>query len=165
LRDKEFGLDKHNATKSRKALFSGTDLSIKNIHPTVKPIALMRHLVRLLSKPGDIVLDCFLGSGSTGISAILEGRKFIGMEINKDYFDVATARIERTQNLIKKFKVTDPEQLMVLAELDSLNEKLDEIAKLVLKNPGNRVHQEKLEKLSKLKELRCKDLLKIKKAA
>lgn len=164
-RDKEFGLDQYNATKSRKALFSGADLNIKNIHPTVKPIALMRHLVRLLSRPGDIVLDSFLGSGSTGIAAILEGRKFVGMEINKDYYDVASARIERTQALIEKFKVNDPEQLILLAELEDLDKKLDEIAKLVLKNPSNRAYQEQLEKLSKLKELRCKDLIKVKKAA
>lgn len=165
LRDKDFGLDKYHATKSRKALFTDNELNIKNIHPTVKPIALMRHLVRLLSRPGDIVLDCFLGSGSTGISALLEGRKFIGMEINKDYFDVANARIQRTQELIEKFKVTDPEHLTVLAELEEIDKKLDEIAKLVLKNPGNRTHQGQLEKLSQLKELRYKELIKVKKAA
>lgn len=165
LRDKDFGLDKYHATKSRKALFTGNELNIKNIHPTVKPIALMRHLVRLLSRPGDIVLDCFLGSGSTGISALLEGRKFIGMEINKDYFDVANARIQRTQELIEKFKVTDPEHLTVLAELEEIDKKLDETAKLVLKNPGNRTYQGQLEKLSQLKELRYKELIRVKKAA
>lgn len=165
LSDKDFGLDRYKATKSRKALFSGSDLNVKNIHPTVKPIALMRHLVRLLSRPGDIVLDCFLGSGSTGISCLLEGRKFVGMEINKDYYAVANARIERTQELIETFKVTDPEHLTVLAELADLEMKLDDVAKLVLKNPANREYRSLLEKLSKDKDLIRKKLLTVKKIA
>ena len=64
-----------------------------NTHPTVKPIALMRHLVRLITPPGGTVLDPFTGSGSTGIAAVMEGARFIGIEREADYITVARARI------------------------------------------------------------------------
>lgn len=65
----------------------------RNIHPTVKPISLMRWLIRLAVPPGGIVLDPFAGSGSTGIAAVLEGRAFLGIERQSDYVDVACARL------------------------------------------------------------------------
>ena len=64
----------------------------KNNHPTVKPIALMRYLCRLITPPGGVVLDPWMGSGSTGKAAKLEGFDFIGMEMDKGYFDIACAR-------------------------------------------------------------------------
>lgn len=64
-----------------------------NHHPTVKPIALMRYLVRLVTPPGGTVLDPFTGSGTTGIAAILEGNKFIGIELNPEYAVIADTRI------------------------------------------------------------------------
>lgn len=69
-----------------------------NNHPTVKPTDLMRYLVRLVTPSDGIVLDPFLGSGSTGKAAILEGKKFIGIEMEKDYFDIAQKRIEFVYN-------------------------------------------------------------------
>ena len=66
----------------------------KNTHPTVKPVALMAYLCRLVTPPNGIVLDPFMGSGSTGIAARLEGFKFCGMELDKDYFKIAESRIE-----------------------------------------------------------------------
>ena len=66
----------------------------KNTHPTLKPINLMTYLCRLATPEGGIVLDPFMGSGSTGIAARLEGFKFCGMELDKDYFKIAEARIE-----------------------------------------------------------------------
>ena len=65
----------------------------KNNHPTVKPIALMRWLVRLVTPPGGTVLDPFTGSGTTGIAAHLEGFQFIGIEQNPEYVAIAEARI------------------------------------------------------------------------
>tara|TARA_R100000329_G_scaffold99925_2_gene82474 strand:+ start:4283 stop:5803 length:1521 start_codon:yes stop_codon:yes gene_type:complete len=65
----------------------------KNIHPTVKPVALMRYLCRLVTPPGGKILDPFLGSGTTGIAALLEGFDFIGCEISQEYADIATARM------------------------------------------------------------------------
>jgi site-specific DNA-methyltransferase (adenine-specific) len=65
-----------------------------NHHPTVKPIALMRYLCRLVTPPSGVVLDPFCGSGSTGVAAVLEGFDFIGVEMDPDYMAIATARIE-----------------------------------------------------------------------
>jgi len=70
----------------------------KNNHPTVKPVSLMAYLCRLVTPPNGIVLDPFMGSGSTGIAARLEGFKFCGMEQDKSYFDIAEARIENFES-------------------------------------------------------------------
>ena len=65
----------------------------KNHHPTVKPTDLMRYLCRLVTPPGGIVLDPFTGSGSTGKAAILEGFRFVGIEREAEYVEIAKARI------------------------------------------------------------------------
>lgn len=65
----------------------------KNTHPTVKPIELMRYLCRLITPPNGVVLDPFMGSGSTGKAALKEGFKFIGMELEPEYVEIASARI------------------------------------------------------------------------
>jgi len=74
----------------------------KNNHPTVKPINLMAYLCRLITPPGGIVLDPFMGSGSTGVAAQLEGFRFVGMELDDDYFKIAEARINNYEKY-KKF--------------------------------------------------------------
>jgi site-specific DNA-methyltransferase (adenine-specific) len=66
----------------------------RNIHPTVKPIALMRWLVRLVTPPGGTVLDPFTGSGSTGVAALQEGVSFVGVEREPEYIPIARARLE-----------------------------------------------------------------------
>ena len=66
----------------------------KNHHPTVKPTELMRYLCRLVTPPGGVVLDPFMGSGSTGKAAILEGFRFIGIDLNPEYIKIAKARIQ-----------------------------------------------------------------------
>lgn len=66
---------------------------VRNIHPTVKPVELMRWLVRLVAPPGGLVLDPFAGSGTTGIAAILEERHFLGIERAPEYIDIACARM------------------------------------------------------------------------
>jgi site-specific DNA-methyltransferase (adenine-specific) len=65
-----------------------------NNHPTLKPIDLMNHLVKLLTWENQNILDPFMGSGSTGISAILNNRKFYGYELDKDYYTIFNKRIE-----------------------------------------------------------------------
>ena len=65
----------------------------QNHHPTVKPIALMRYLIKLVTPPDGVVLDPFLGSGTTAIAAVLEGRDWIGIEREAEYCDIARARI------------------------------------------------------------------------
>mgnify|MGYP002651187392 CR=1 FL=1 len=70
-----------------------------NNHPTVKPTELMRYLCRLVTAPGGVILDPFMGSGSTGKAALLEGFRFVGIERDPDYFDIACARIAAAQGL------------------------------------------------------------------
>lgn len=65
-----------------------------NIHTTVKPIALMRYLVRLVTPKGGKVLDPFMGSGSTGCAAVLEGFDFVGIDITPEYVAIAQKRID-----------------------------------------------------------------------
>jgi hypothetical protein len=68
-------------------------LEEKNGHPTVKPIALMRWLVRLVTPPGGIVLDPFTGSGTTGLACHFEGLRFLGIEQDAEYAEIARARL------------------------------------------------------------------------
>jgi site-specific DNA-methyltransferase (adenine-specific) len=64
-------------------------------HAAEKPVELMRHLIKLTTKPNDLVLDPFMGSGTTGEAALLEGRRFIGIEMEDAYFhDIATPRLQ-----------------------------------------------------------------------
>lgn len=72
----------------------GQYVTQRNIHPTVKPTDLMAYLIRLITPPGGVVLDPFMGSGSTGKAAIREGFKFIGVEREAEYIEIARARIE-----------------------------------------------------------------------
>jgi site-specific DNA-methyltransferase (adenine-specific) len=64
-----------------------------NHHPTVKPIALMRYMIRLVAPRGAVVLDPFMGSGSTGCAAMVEGLQFVGIDITPEYVDIARRRI------------------------------------------------------------------------
>lgn len=66
-------------------------------HPTIKPEELIRKLIRNSSKKGDIVLDCFMGSGTTAISCIKENRNYIGYEINKEFYEICLKRIKETK--------------------------------------------------------------------
>ena len=66
----------------------------RNAHPTVKPVELMRWLIRLVTPPGGLVLDPFTGSGTTGVAAHLEGVEFLGIEREAEYAEIARARIE-----------------------------------------------------------------------
>lgn len=67
-------------------------------HPTQKPISLIERIVEIGTNENDVVLDCCMGSGTTAIACINKNRKFIGFEIDKNYFDIATNRINEVQN-------------------------------------------------------------------
>lgn len=69
----------------------------KRYHPTQKPIAVMKWCISLLTSPGDLILDPFMGSGTTGVAATQLGRRFIGIEINPTYFAIAEKRIRQAQ--------------------------------------------------------------------
>lgn len=75
------------------SLSEGRDTQYRNIHPTVKPTALMRWLARMVTPPGGVILDPFTGSGSTGKAAMLEGFNFVGCELTAEYLPIARARI------------------------------------------------------------------------
>lgn len=63
-------------------------------HPSPKPIYILDRIIKNMTLPDDTVLDTFMGSGSTGVSCVKNGRKFIGIEISQEYFDLSCSRIE-----------------------------------------------------------------------
>lgn len=83
----------------------------RNIHPTVKPVSVMRWLVRLVTPPGGTVLDPYTGSGTTGIACALEGFGFVGCELSAEYAKIARARIQHARNYPAQWdpEITDPE--------------------------------------------------------
>jgi DNA modification methylase len=108
-KDRNEGLENHK--NGQRDLFSGDDNTHtdnpvsnedkrKNTHPTVKPTELMRYLIKMVTPAGGTVLDPFTGSGSTGKAAMLDGYKFVGIEMNEEYVAIAKARIEHA--ILKK---------------------------------------------------------------
>ena len=79
---------------------AGRTSGSRNHHPTVKPTDLMRYLCRLVTPPSGIVLDPFMGSGSTGKAAMLEGFAFVGIEREAEYIEIAKARIQSAVGLL-----------------------------------------------------------------
>jgi len=78
----------------------------KNIHPTTKPIKLMSYIITLFTREGDWVIDPFLGSGTSGIASKLLNRNFIGVEREKEYFDICEERLSVSrEELVKFFKM------------------------------------------------------------
>ena len=68
--------------------------SSQMVHPTEKPVGLLANLITSVTKPGDLILDPFAGSGSTLVAAKKTGRRFIGVELDDDYYQIAQRRIE-----------------------------------------------------------------------
>lgn len=66
-------------------------------HPTQKPIAILKHIINIASNENDLILDMFMGVGSTGVAARELNRRFIGVEINTDYYNASEKRIKRTE--------------------------------------------------------------------
>jgi site-specific DNA-methyltransferase (adenine-specific) len=87
-----FGGEQNDLSVGKKAV-----LPARNHHPTVKPIALMRYLCRLVTPPSGTVLDPLAGSGSTGIAGLKEGFNFLGIELNPEYAELARRRIAHAQ--------------------------------------------------------------------
>jgi site-specific DNA-methyltransferase (adenine-specific) len=128
-RDRDEGCDGMKAREAKRTQAGGDDTRgrptplNRNHHPTVKPTALMRRLVRLITPPGGIVLDPFTGSGSTGKAAMLEGFAFVGIEQNAEYLEIARARIEAAT--LPLFKALEPDDTpLPLAAQASLWEEL-----------------------------------------
>lgn len=77
------------------------DILTSNLHPTQKPLLLIEELVKTFTNEGDTVLDNCMGSGTTAIACLKEKRHFIGMELNKEYYDIACERIKKEQSEIE----------------------------------------------------------------
>lgn len=71
------------------------DVAPKQGHITPKPVDLLEYLINTSSNAGDVVLDCFMGSGSTGVACVNTGRKFIGIELDEKYFNISKERLEK----------------------------------------------------------------------
>lgn len=71
----------------------------KSLHPTQKPVALLEYLIKTYTNEGDLVLDNCMGSGSTGVACMKTGRRFIGIELDEKYFEIAKQRIESAVNV------------------------------------------------------------------
>jgi len=92
-------VDNGNASRFFKSIIyqakaSKSERGVGNIHPTVKPVALMEYLIKMVTPTNGIVLDPFMGSGSTGVACVLNDFEFVGIDLDKDYCEIARARIE-----------------------------------------------------------------------
>ena len=83
----------------------------QNFHPTVKPTDLMRYLVKLVTPPNGTVLDPFTGSGSTGKAAILEGFRFVGIELTEDYIPIIEGRLKHAEAMLSATQDQEKEKL------------------------------------------------------
>lgn len=98
---------------------AGRTRSNQNSHPTVKAQRLMQYLIKLVTPTGGVVLDPFMGSGSTGVAAKKLGFDFIGMEKEKEYFEIAERRIERAKKGFRKRRkqVSSQQPILKMSEL------------------------------------------------
>ena len=112
-KDRDEGLEgfeerpKNNRKDDGQSINEASKLHARNHHPTVKPTELMRYLCRLVTPPNGVILDPFLGSGSTGKAAIYEGFQFVGFDLSAEYVEISRARIEyamQKRNEISKQK-------------------------------------------------------------
>lgn len=87
----------------------GTTKPKTNFHPTVKPVALMQYLVSMITPKGGTVLDPYMGSGTTGVAAVMEGFDFVGIEMDEGYMKIAEARIGSSRIEIDKPLFVEPE--------------------------------------------------------
>lgn len=121
-KDRDYGMDgvaakafvqfqtANGSSGKASSLSEGRNTTYRNIHPTVKPRDLMRYLICMVTREGQRVLDPFMGSGSTGVAAILAGRKFVGIEQSEEFFEIACRRIAKAaadRKLIEEGKL-DP---------------------------------------------------------
>ena len=78
------------------------DVRTENLHPTQKPVALLEYLIKTYTNKDQVILDMFMGYGSTGVACIKQQRKFIGIELDESYFNIAKSRIEKNHNELNR---------------------------------------------------------------
>jgi len=90
----------------------------KNLHSTQKPLKVLNKIIQIASNPNDVVLDCFCGVGSTGVSALQLGRKFIGIECDKRYINATERRLNSSSfgSLIKETLSKRDDKPQIVAE-------------------------------------------------
>ena len=76
-------------------------------HPTQKPVILMERIIKLISNENDTILDSFMGGGSTGVACLKQNRKFIGIEVDDEYFNTACNRIQRAYEELNNTKYAE----------------------------------------------------------
>lgn len=79
-----------------------SDSKDKRVHPTQKPTELLEMLINEYTQEGDVILDCFMGSGSTGVACVNTNRQFIGIELDNTYFEIAKQRIDNAVFSLQK---------------------------------------------------------------
>jgi site-specific DNA-methyltransferase (adenine-specific) len=110
-KERDHGLEDMPAKKNHTRLGSGLGntpaidgvraTAEKNFHPTVKPVALMGYLIKMVTPKNGTVLDPFMGSGSTGVAANKLGFNFVGVELSPEYFEIAKARIAKATRILE----------------------------------------------------------------
>ena len=115
LTDKEYCLyfrknglcNPHTYNDAKTVFYQPINIKDKKLynHPTIKPLNIIKTLIKNSSLPGEIVLEPFLGSGTTAVASKMLNRKYIGFEINKDYFEIAQKRIEDILNITNEVKL------------------------------------------------------------
>lgn len=100
----------------------GPDMAFSNLHPTQKPVSLMIWLVKTYTDRGDVVLDPFMGSGTTGAAALETGRGFIGVERDPEYFEIACDRLRRIADRPSLLRPDTPEDTRARAVTRSILE-------------------------------------------
>ena len=87
-------ISKSNGERYQIDVIQFNNNSNHSVHPTQKPVDLLEYIIKTYTNEGDLVLDNTMGSGSTGVAAVKNNRRFIGMEMNEEYFEIAKQRIE-----------------------------------------------------------------------
>lgn len=114
FREKGTKINGNYETKS-KYYISALNIDDKKnfIHPTIKPLEFVKHHIINSTNEGDVVLDCFMGSGTTGVACKELNRNFIGIELDDDYYDIAVKRING---------ITADGQLSIFTDVDKIEQ-------------------------------------------
>lgn len=92
----------HNLDRNHKNIWTSTQRNTGKLHSCQKPLDILERIIKTSSNEGDVVLDCFMGSGSTGVACMNTGRKFIGVEREEKYFNISKNRIEDAAERIEE---------------------------------------------------------------
>lgn len=93
---------KNEGTRFPRSVIRFSNDNHKSIHPTQKPVELLEYLIKTYSNEGDTVLDFCMGSGTSGIASVNTHRNFIGIELDKDYYEIAKSRIYEAEQTVKE---------------------------------------------------------------